>query len=126
MRKIVLLALLLIGACRLEMWPQEKAMSKDLRDFRNEVCPAAINGLRAVTEKELTNPENFKDTTVLMDLREATAMFEMVLEECGLKISPPTPDTTSNTAPDSASEESKNVSNIRVALAFSSAPPTTR
>ncbi|MHB0978133.1 MAG: DUF4588 domain-containing protein [Minisyncoccota bacterium] len=118
MRKVILLALLFVGACELQKvepdssTARSRAANKELQDFRDEVCPAAINGLRAVTEKRVMNPENFRDTTVLMDLRETAAMLKMVLDEC-FKDAVATQDTTST--PDSTSEKPEVVRDVRIA-----------
>jgi len=132
-RKAVLLIALFVGACQLKKVEPDSSTvrsreaNKELQSFKDEVCPAALNGLRAVTEDRVMNPENFKDTTVLMDLREAAAMLDTVMVNC-LRTSSPTPDTTSNIAPapDSILEEPKKASSVRIALSPSSALPTAR
>lgn len=122
MQRITLIILLfLVSACearKLEPPTLNRAASKDLQNFKDEVCPAALNGLRAVTEDRVMNPENFKDTTVIADLREAAAMLEMVMAEC-VKTTSPTPDTTSGTTPtpDSTLEKPRETSSVRIALA---------
>ncbi len=131
MRKTILLALLLVCACQLKkaeprksskIMEQRKA-AEELQNFKNEVCPAALNGLRAVTQDRVMDASNFRDTTVLFDLRETAAMLEMVMAECTK-----TPTVAPNTAPtpDSTPEKFEGVQSIRVALSHSTAPTTLR
>jgi len=130
-RKPVFLALILfVGACqakKVEPPVINRTASKELQNFKNEVCPAALNGLRAVTEDRVMNPENFKDTTVMMDLRETAAMLEMVMAEC-VRVPNTTPNTTvdTTTSPDSASEKSEEPPGVRIARSSSSVLPTAR
>ncbi len=119
MRKVILFALLFVGACQMKKIEpnsstvRSRAANKELQDFREGVCPAAINGRRVVSEEQVMDPKNFRDTTVLMNLRETVAMLDIILEEC-FKDSVATPDTTS--VPDSTSEKPEVARDVRIAF----------
>ncbi len=77
MRKAILIVALFTCACNaVKIDPQE------LRDFKEGVCPAAFNGLRALNQERVMNQENFKDTTVMEDLREVSSMLVTIVQEC--------------------------------------------
>lgn len=79
MRKALFL-IVFVCACSVTKTDQQ-----ELRSFKEEVCPAAFNSLRALNQGRVMDQENLKDTTVVADLREASDMLVTIVQACSIK-----------------------------------------